>query len=351
MRAPSSASPARGVGVVDALETLVDGPCAPRRFGRIEEQLCLPARLGVQACTSRERSSGDRVGRAFVRACTRAGQGFCRRIVRSDRRRGQMPRPPVAVEIGKRIRECTMGGPSFLRTRLAVDRGACERVREGDPSQVEDNEACLFGGVEVGHVEPERGSGSRDDGELVHLARRGDEQHGPFALRKTFRSCGERTRDARRDGHGTGADRIDQAGGAGCELHEAERIARRRHVETFERGVVELITGKGGDELGRVGAREPTELQQVEIRAVQQRWLACASGDRTRRSGRRRAGGSRTEAQSALESSSQWRRRREPATGRSSAVAASRLSVAAPTAKRSPVGPGRSASARPSAAA
>ena len=250
-----------------------------------------------------------------------------------------MPRAAVGVAVGQRAGERAMRRTTLLGRRGPIDRRPRQDVAELDAAVLERDETGRLRRDEILN-----GSRARplERLQLAGVARGRNEQSTLRRFGQRLRATDEALRDAACDRDGRVDRQVGQPRRLRRELEQRERVACGRRVQTVD-GVVP-------DERGSRFPIQPAEVQRPQLRPRPRRTHDPREPRPRRRSGPRRAGGSRTAGRRRVDPSSHWASSTNAATGAPSACAASRLSVAAPTANRSCAVAGRSASAPSSAA-
>ena len=99
-----------------------------------------------------------------------------------------MPRAAVELAVGKRGSERAMSLAAAVDRRLAVDRGARERVPELRAPLREADETRGLGGIQAGEVEAERGGCAREDRRLARVVRGDQHEESPRVLVERLRA-------------------------------------------------------------------------------------------------------------------------------------------------------------------
>ena len=136
-RADRSPTPVAGSGAHPRASSsncagAVDEPGVPGGLGRLEQQPRAPFAVGREPRRPLERGRRGRVRAAVAAADAGLLERRRRRLVGADRRRGQMPGPPVDVPVGQRRRERPVRVAPLIRRGAGVDRRAGQRMAKLD---------------------------------------------------------------------------------------------------------------------------------------------------------------------------------------------------------------------------
>ena len=123
---------AGGARLVEQRHGAVGEPGEPGRLGRLPQQPRAPLGVGREPPGALERRRRGRVGAALAAARAGLRERRRRRVVRADRRGGEVPGAPVDVAIGQRGGERPVRLAALRGGRVGVDRRAGERMAELD---------------------------------------------------------------------------------------------------------------------------------------------------------------------------------------------------------------------------
>ena len=206
---------------------------------------------------------------------------------------------------------------------------------ELDRVGAEHDEARGLGRGEVGDVNADRRRRAREDGETAGVRRGREHEHAARRFRELLRTPRERRGDARRDRDRPFAGHASSRPASGASSSSASGLPP---VASYRRSAASptsaAASARSRPATRRTRRSEPSRSDGSPSRTVSTTAIGSATS--------RRAANS---SASALDPSSQCASSTSSASGVSSAHADSRLSVAAPIAKRSCAAPGPSASA------
>ena len=228
---------------------------------------------------------------------------------------------------------------SPLRRRAGVvDGGAHERVPELQAPVGDAQQSAVLGRLQCRAVQSPGGESGHDGLDLAGGADCRDQQRLPRARRQATRRAARRhvrrrsprgvdlpARPCPRAAPGKGGWGA-RAAPEGCRPSSSRAGRRRRRATSTWRFRSRLVAACRGSPPNRMDS-SPGGFECLALRLRGPR--------RRRRRGRPRAAASRTGARPATSASSQWASSTRTSSGLASAAAASRLSVAAPTEKRS----------------
>ncbi len=265
--------------LLDELEDAVSAPGAPVRLCGAEQSLAARAvggrqerralvgrrRGGVCAAVARLACGGLEVG----------GDG----VVGALRGRSAMPRAARLIARGaEHLGEREVRSAALAGDRAAVDRGPHERVTDGDPRAVDDDEPRLLELVERVEIDPELGAGVADGVQLLRVVGGDDQQQCLGGVRQPARLADERALDALAD-----RQRLAQRG-ASRELGRRERGGQLEQRERVAAGDLQEARADVGvdplrQQLRRGGGLEAPDAQLGQRRERQAARVAVAGGE------------------------------------------------------------------------
>ncbi len=279
---------------------------------------------------------GDRVPAAGHRRGRGALQLGRHLLVRSGRRRRQMPRPPVGVaRTAQRVGQRPVHGQPPAEHGALVHRGAHQWMTEPDRRVDDVDQPGLLGRPQVGGRRPQRPGRLQHHTQVTAVLRRGHQQQrlGPFgkptnlSVEGLLQPIGQRQDPIARPGN---RRRMEVGRG---QLDQAQRVAPRLRLDPGPGHSGQLGATMLGQQRRRRGPVQPAQPQLGQARGGERRVVvACGEDDHDPLCTRRRAANTSASAEAR---SSQCASSIRHTSGPSSASSPSSDNTASPTRKRS----------------